>query len=73
MCVLNTFWRIVSPLVVGRQLSLQTEQMSFNRPTLLKTETQKNTDILEINIETKTTLSIYSGKIIDITAVNYLC
>lgn len=39
----STFWRIVSPLVVGCQLSLQTEQMSFNRPSFLQTETHKKT------------------------------
>lgn len=41
MCVFNTLRRIVSPLVVGCQLSLQTEQMSFNCPSLLQTDTNK--------------------------------
>lgn len=41
VCVFSTLWRIVSPLVVGCQLSLQIEQMSFNCPTFL----EKHTDV----------------------------
>lgn len=42
VCVLYTLWRIVSPLVVGSQLSLQTEQMSLNSPALLNTDRKSN-------------------------------
>lgn len=43
-----TLWRIVGPLVVGCQLSLQTEQVSFDRSTLLKTRHHEVTK-LDIN------------------------
>lgn len=52
MCVFSTLWRIVSPLVVGCQLSLQTEQMSFNRPSLLKKKKKINVDLENQNIFT---------------------
>lgn len=53
MCVFNTLRRIVSPLVVACQLSLQTEQMSFNCPSLLQTDTNK----YKIHIDFKNTHS----------------
>lgn len=44
---MRTLWRVVSPLVVGGQLSLQTEQMSFDHPPFLKSEIHKKQKHLE--------------------------